>query len=57
MTKEELLKYKEDVTKNFPFNIKDYEATDEYGVYHTGIFRYKGMSLIIAVENGKWHCR
>lgn len=55
MKKEELLKYKEDVPKNFPFNIKDYEATDEYGVYHTGIFRYKGMSLITAIENGKWH--
>lgn len=55
MTKEELLKYKEDVPKNFPIHIKDHEVTDEYGVYCTGVFKYKGMSLIIAIEMGVWH--
>lgn len=55
MTKEELLKYKEDTPKKFPFYIVEQQATDEYGIYSTGIFKYKGMSLIIAIENGKWH--
>ena len=55
MTREELLKYRLDGSKSFPFHIKEQEITDKYGVYSTGVFKYKGMSLIIAIENGLWH--
>lgn len=55
MTREELLKYRLDGSKSFPFYIKEQEITDKYGVYSTGVFKYKGMSLIIAIEYGLWH--
>lgn len=28
---------------------------DEYGVYETGYFFYKGMNILINVEDGLWH--
>lgn len=55
MKKEELQRYKIDAPENFPFQIKENIVTDEYGVYSTGIFNYKGMNMIIVIENGKWH--
>lgn len=55
MTKEELYKYKEDSSKSFPFHIKERQVSDKYGLYSTGVFKYKGMALIIAIEDGKWH--
>lgn len=55
MTEEELYKYKEDGSKSFPFHIKEYQVNDKYGLYSTGVFKYKGMTLIIAIEEGKWH--
>lgn len=55
MTKEELCKYKEDGSKSFLFHIKEHQVNDKYGLYSTGVFKYKGMALIIAIEEGKWH--
>lgn len=55
MTQEELLKYRSDGKKTFPFHIKEQEITDKYGVYSTGVFEYKGMCLVIAIEDNKWH--
>lgn len=55
MTKEELYKYKQDGSKAFPFHIKERQVNDKYGLYSTGVFKYKGMTLIIAIEDGKWH--
>lgn len=51
MTTEELVKLRNEN----PFGIETHEIRDEYGVYSTGVFRYKGMNLIIAIEAGKWH--
>lgn len=55
MTKEELLKYKEFVPNGFPISTREKTGTDKYGIYSTGVFKYKGMYLIIAIENGRWH--
>lgn len=52
MTREELLKYRLDGSKSFPFHIKEQEITDKYGVYSTGVFKYKGMSFDNC--NRKW---
>lgn len=55
MTQEELLQYRNDDLKSFPFYIKEQRITDKYGVYSTGVFKYKSMLLIIAIEAGRWH--
>lgn len=55
MTEQEYLKYRKTPPASFPFAIKDEERRDAYGVYSTGIFLYKGKSIIVANEGGKWH--
>lgn len=55
MTYEELKKYKKQVPPNFPFNIVDERREDKYGIYSTGVFLYKGKSILINNEDGLWH--
>lgn len=28
---------------------------DEYGLYATGVFEYKGMNIIVSIDDNKWH--
>jgi len=58
MTNEELKKYKQplplSVTK-LPIEFVEERIEDEYGVYETGFFRYKGKEIFINKEMGLWH--
>lgn len=51
MTNQEYDKFRTDS----PFFIETKIVEDEYGMYATGTYQYKGMTLIIAIEAGKWH--
>lgn len=51
MTKEELKKLK--IT--LPIEIEEEIKEDEYGVYSTGAFLYKGKKIMIVKEVGRWH--
>lgn len=53
MTEIELERLRADVA--LPFDIPKVTASDEYGHYSTGVFAYKGLFIIIAIEGGKWH--
>ena len=53
MTEMQLERHRADVA--LPFDIPKVGADDKYGHYSTGVFYYKGMSIIIAIEDGKWH--
>ncbi len=55
MTIEELKRYKQPSPPQFPFKIRDEERQDKYGIYSTGLFKYKGKSIIINKEDGLWH--
>lgn len=58
MTNEELKKYKKPlplaITK-LPIEFTEEHIEDEYGVYETGFYRYKGKELFINKEMGLWH--
>lgn len=28
---------------------------DKYGTYSTGVFKYKGMYVMVSIDEGKWH--
>lgn len=51
MTKEELdkIRYKDQL------GIEPVYMTDEYGTYSTGVFRFKGMLVMVTMDGGKWH--
>ena len=51
MTQEELLKY---IWDNHIGIVKHIEE-DKYGYYSTGVFKYKGMTIISNIENNRWH--
>lgn len=51
MTKEELKKY---IYRNQD-DIQEEVHEDKYGIYSTGIFKYKGMLVMVTKDNGKWH--
>ncbi|WP_278752555.1 DUF7694 domain-containing protein [Alistipes putredinis] len=53
MTEKELERFRANVT--LPFDIPRITASDKYGHYSTGVYSYKGMFVIIAIEDGKWH--
>lgn len=55
MTREELNKYRRPTPPQFPFKIREEERTDEYGVYSTGVFDYKGKVIVVNNEEGLWH--
>lgn len=55
MTQEEFKKLKRPIPMSFPFAIKDEVRQDEYGVYSTGLFNYKGKNVLINNEDGLWH--
>lgn len=58
MTEEELKKYKRELPLSMtmlPIKFVDEHREDEYGVYETGIFEYKGKTILINKESGKWH--
>lgn len=55
MTIEELKKYKSIAPSSFPIQMKEIEKSDKYGIYSTGIFSYKGMNILITIDDGFWH--
>ena len=55
MKPEELKKYRIPSPPQFPFKIREEERSDEYGVYSTGVFRYKGKYIVVNNEDGLWH--
>lgn len=55
MTIEEINKYKRPLPLSFPFTIEEVEVQDEYGVYRTGFYEYKGKTIVVAIEEGRWH--
>lgn len=55
MTEQELKKFKQPVPKGFPVAVRDARIEDEYGIYETGMYMYKGMKIIISIDDGKWH--
>lgn len=55
MTEQEIRKYKVEAPKEFPFVIRDIRRTDKYGVYETGLYKYKGMDVLITIDDKKWH--
>ena len=55
MTHEELKKYRRELPLGFPLKIEPIVIEDEYGVYSTGMFEYKGKSILVTVDGGCWH--
>ena len=59
MTEQELKKYKkrwpQEVFSKLGLEFIDKQITDEYGVYSTGMFEYKGKEILINIEGGAWH--
>lgn len=58
MTQEELKKYKRVLPLTMsmlPIAFVDEHREDKYGVYETGCFEYKGKSIFINKEDGRWH--
>lgn len=58
MTQEELNKYKRPMPLAFRDLARlseDHEVIDDYGVYQTGFFQYKGKDILVQIENGRWH--
>lgn len=55
MTEEEYKKFKQPTPPQFLIVFKEDVRRDKYGVYSTGIFKYKGKTIIINNEDGVWH--
>lgn len=58
MTEKELEKFKHPMPlafKKLPITIVADHIEDEYGVYETGFFQYKGSDIFINKEDGLWH--
>lgn len=58
MTNEELKKYKQPLPLSFaklPIVFVEEHKEDEFGVYETGFYRYKGKEIFINKEMGNWH--
>lgn len=58
MTEEELKKYKSSMPLSFsklPIRFVEERIRDEYGIYETGFYEYKGKHIFINKENGLWH--
>lgn len=58
MTQEEYKKYAKPMPLCFqelPLPMTEDKREDEYGVYSTGFFKYKGKDILILNEHGKWH--
>ena len=58
MTQEELKKYKRTLPitmQMLPIDFVNEHREDEYGVYETGMFEYKGKCIFINKEDGRWH--
>lgn len=57
MTRKEHAQYSAPVPPGLPIRFPDPPVTveDDYGFYATGIYRYRGMAVIVNVEDGRWH--
>lgn len=58
MTEEELRKYKRPLPPAFaklPMAFTHERIEDQYGVYETGFYQYKGKDIFINKANGLWH--
>lgn len=55
MTRTEIQKYKKELPEFLiPVFVEDH-IEDQYGVYETGFFRYKGKNILINKEDDLWH--
>lgn len=41
-------------TEQKPFEYEDYEETDEYGIYKTGVYSMKNAKVLITRVEGMW---
>ena len=58
MTQEELKKFKKQMpltSAKLPIKFVADHIEDEYGVYETGFFHFKGKQIFINKEDGLWH--
>lgn len=59
MTEKELKKFKQkdptETLAKFKIEFVKDRKEDEYGIYETGYFKYKGMQILVNVEDGLWH--
>ena len=55
MTTEEIKNLKRPFPISFPIEIEEEIREDNYGVYSTGLFDYKGKHILINKEEGLWH--
>ena len=55
MHRKELEALRKPLPPSFPFQIKEHDEVDEYGYYSTGRFQWKGKTILINIEDGKWH--
>lgn len=56
MTPQELEKYRRPLPPGILSDLfVEDNREDEYGVYATGLFAYKGKNVFISVEGGRWH--
>lgn len=59
MTEKELKIFKQkdptDLFAKLGLNFVKDRKKDEYGIYETGEYKYKGMQIFINVEDGLWH--
>ena len=58
MTADELKKYKQPLPVTFSrigIELVHEHIEDEYGVYETGFYKYKGKEIFINKEGGLWH--
>lgn len=58
MTKEELKKFKKPLPlaiAKLPIKFVEEHIEDEYGVYETGFYTYKGKEIFINKDGGLWH--
>jgi hypothetical protein len=55
MTEIELKKYSVPIPDFFKKFYVEEELKDEFGIYRTGMYVYKGMHIFINKEEGTWH--
>lgn len=62
-TREQLEKLRQPLPEKYVAALKESEGIDfseqvvddEYGVYSTGLFRWKGKNVLVTIDGGKWH--
>ena len=55
MTKEQLERLRQPVPEFLAHIYNEHVEEDEHGYYSTGLFRWKGKTIFVNLENGGWH--